>query len=346
MAAAATWLMAAGVAGATTASAGADSPQAAMVAARAALARGDYTAYVDAFDAQGQRRLVMQLYGVEAFAIALADLKPAQAARGQLAEAIGDSVRDVVVRGGRRAIDTAAGSATRSAGAQAGAAAAGVARRAGSAAAARAGGGSLQGEVVGQAVAGVVRARTDAAAEAAIARAGDAVARRGEAEMEHAGEAAGRRAQMAVAGPQAPPQPSVLGQRFNALLARYGMPAVPFGRAATDDDGGAFGESLMVALQHADHRALGADLIRFAGQLPGGNVTSFAQSLPFARGVLTDLRIDGDRARGTLSDKPARFVRREDGWYLVSNDDGDDDSSDEAGATDAQSDEGGNDVDD
>lgn len=328
IAVAATCLLAVGMAGAATASAGADSPQAAMVAARAALARGDYTAYVDAFDAQGQQRLVMQLYGVEAFAVALADLKPAQAVRGQLAEAIGDSVRDVVVQGGHRAIDGAVGSATRAAGAQAGVAAAGVARRAGSAAAARAGGGSLQGEVVGHAVAGVVQARTDAVAEGAIARAGNAVARRGETEMEHVGEAAGRRARSALAGPQTPPQPSALAQRFNALLARYGMPAVPFGQAATDDDGAAFGESLMAALQHADHRALGADLIHFAGQLPGGNVTSFAQSLPFARGVLTDVRIEGDRARGTLSDKPARFVRHEGGWYLVSNDDGDDDSSD------------------
>lgn len=297
--------------------AGADNPQAAIAAARAALARGDYTAYVDAFDAQGQQRLVLQLYGIEAFAIALADLKPAQAVRGQLAEAVGDGVRDAVVQGGRRAIDTAIGSATRAAGARASAAAGSVAGRAGGAAAARVGSGSPQGAVIGEAVAGFVQARADAVAE-------------------RAGASAGRRAQATIAGPPAAPQASALGQQFNELAGRYGMPPVPFGQAAADeDDGGAFGTALMAALQQADKPALGADLIRFGDRLPHGHAATFAQSLPFAEGDLTDLQIEGDQAHATLSDKPARFVRHQGRWYLRSNDEGDDET------TDAEADERG-----
>lgn len=316
--------------------AGADNPQAAIAAARAALARGDYTAYVDAFDAQGQQRLVLQLYGIEAFAIALADLKPAQAVRGQLAEAVGDGVRDAVVQGGRRAIDTAIGSATRAAGARASAAAGSVAGRAGGAAAARVGSGSPQGAVIGEAVAGIVQARAGAVTDRVIGQASGAVTARADAVAERAGASAGRRAQATIAGPPAAPQASALGQQFNELAGRYGMPPVPFGQAAADeDDGGAFGTALMAALQQADKPALGADLIRFGDQLPHGDVATFAQSLPFAEGDLTDLQIEGDQAHATLSDKPARFVRHQGRWYLRSNDEGDDES------TDAEADERG-----
>ena len=114
---------------------------------------------------------------------------------------------------------------------------------------------------------------------------------------------------------------------------------MPFGRTPTEQENAAFGQALMAAFQRADDRGLALDLIRFVGKLPNQDLPSFAQALPFARGELVDLEIDGDRAHAMLSGKPARFARQQDHrWYLVSNDDGDDEDTSDAPGEEAATD--------
>lgn len=98
-----------------------------------------------------------------------------------------------------------------------------------------------------------------------------------------------------------------MAERFNALLAKHGLPTL-------DDESEAGKEVFDKALADADQVAFIGDIADFLETEMKGEEGS-ASKTPMFEGELTELQIDGDYASGKLGEEMVEFVRIDGRWF-------------------------------
>lgn len=111
---------------------------------------------------------------------------------------------------------------------------------------------------------------------------------------------------------------AALRDRYNALMAKHGMPTMPVGDEEQAEPSDAELEAAFAKLEHGTFLA---DAAAFIESLPdaedGAEEDGGAPSpVKIGEGVLAGLAIDGDRATASLDGEPVEFVRIDGRWYF------------------------------
>ncbi|HSM52133.1 MAG TPA: hypothetical protein VLA75_12100, partial [Thermoanaerobaculia bacterium] len=98
-----------------------------------------------------------------------------------------------------------------------------------------------------------------------------------------------------------------MAERFNALLARHGLPGL-------DDESEGGQEEFEKAMANADQVAFIGDIADFLKtEMKEGEGSG--SKAPMFEGELTDLQIDGDYASGKLGEEVVEFLRIDGRWF-------------------------------
>ncbi len=104
-------------------------------------------------------------------------------------------------------------------------------------------------------------------------------------------------------------------ERYNALMTKYGLPVMPKDGEAEPDLPKEKAEELF---QKIDAGAFLTDVMAFMKSMPGDEKEKAAEESPvkIPSGPLTDLKIDGDKATGSVEGEAMNFVRIDGRWYV------------------------------
>lgn len=114
---------------------------------------------------------------------------------------------------------------------------------------------------------------------------------------------------------QARVQAGKVRDSYNALMAKYGLPAMPKEGEAEPEISE---EQMGKALEKLDAGAFAADVFGFMKTMPGIEEKPAGEASPVkvGAGQLTELAIDGDTATGKLDGEAVRFVRENGRWFF------------------------------
>jgi hypothetical protein len=118
-------------------------------------------------------------------------------------------------------------------------------------------------------------------------------------------------AQLAEARAQA----AKLQDGYNAVMAKHGLPAMP---KEGEPEPEISEQDLAAKFERIDTSAFATDVLGFMKSMPGAEEQPASESTPvkLGSGVIADLAIDGDTARGTIDGEPVRFVRENGRWFF------------------------------
>lgn len=103
-----------------------------------------------------------------------------------------------------------------------------------------------------------------------------------------------------------------LRDAYNAMVSKYGLPEITEEEEPSDPD-------LDAIFQEIDQAAFVEDIMAFLDSMPGDEESSSAdEGAPwdFGDATLTDLKIEGDTATGTIGGQEVKFVRIDGRWFF------------------------------
>lgn len=103
-----------------------------------------------------------------------------------------------------------------------------------------------------------------------------------------------------------------LRDAYNAMVSKYGLPQITEDEEPADPD-------LDAIFEEIDQAAFLEDIMAFLDSMPGDEEASPAEEgapWDFGDATLTDLKIEGDTATGTIGGEEVTFVRIDGRWYF------------------------------